>query len=306
MTLLLERDSERIEDQTVDLPVQQIETENLRWNHGRSSGAPFQAHRRAVWWWASFASHEGDLWNSALFPQEGSQQYTAEEHEVQPLIMEEIVEVVRLAPQEQISERICEQIMEVSVSQERTAYRSGQDLRPRPNLAGAVEQIIDVPRPRPFGKTVEQTDILEMCKSFHLSACSSVVWSSLSIWQLRASWEPLLKWCDWFLRSAISSARESTLSIFLNNRSRKRSSRRSTRISRRGDTDWRLSPSVTCPRGDAGWILTPSVLSWRGGADWRLTPRMLGRRRTSCNAGTESAFRRIQEPAGVSSEPRKS
>ena len=30
MTFLLERKTERIEDQTVDLPVQQIETENLR------------------------------------------------------------------------------------------------------------------------------------------------------------------------------------------------------------------------------------------------------------------------------------
>ena len=36
----------------------------------------------------------------------------------EPLIMQEIVEVVRLALQEQISERICEQIMEVSVSQD--------------------------------------------------------------------------------------------------------------------------------------------------------------------------------------------
>ena len=80
----------------------------------------------------------------------------------------------------------------------------------------------------------------------------------------------------------------STLSTFLNNKSRKRSSRRSTRITRLCDTDWRLSPSVTGPRGDAGWILTTSVLSWRVYDGWRLTPRMLGRRRTSCNAGTDS------------------
>ena len=48
MTLLVEHNSERIDDQTVDLLVQQIETENLRGINGRSSGAPFQAHRRAV------------------------------------------------------------------------------------------------------------------------------------------------------------------------------------------------------------------------------------------------------------------
>ena len=41
-------------------------------------------------------------------------------------------------------------------------------------------------------------------------------------------------------------------------------------------------------------------------ASWSLCPRMMGRRRTSCNAGTDSAFRRLQEPGVGSSEPRKS
>ena len=48
MTFLVERNSVRIEDQTVDLPVQKIETENLLGIQRRSSGASFQAHRKAV------------------------------------------------------------------------------------------------------------------------------------------------------------------------------------------------------------------------------------------------------------------
>ena len=57
-----------------------------------------------------------------MFPQDDSQQYTAEENEGQPVIMEEIVETVRMTPQEQISERICEQIMEVSIEQENEQF----------------------------------------------------------------------------------------------------------------------------------------------------------------------------------------
>ena len=51
-----------------------------------------------------------------MFPQDESQQYTAEENEGQIVIMEEIVEV-RMTPKDQISERICQQIMEVSIEQ---------------------------------------------------------------------------------------------------------------------------------------------------------------------------------------------
>ena len=84
-------------------------------------------------------------------------------------MMEEIVEVVRLTVKEQISERICQQIMEVTVSQENEQFIEvakipGQDRI----LQSAVEEIIDVPGPRPFGKSEEQTEIAEMVQLISL------------------------------------------------------------------------------------------------------------------------------------------
>ena len=135
-----------------------------------------------------------------MFPQDDSQQCTAKENEMQPLIMEEIVEEVRLTPHEQISERICEQIMEVSIEQLIEVVKiSHQDRISQ----GAWKRSLMFPIHGRLRRLWIRQRSWRWCKSFHLSACSSVVWSSLSIWQLRASWKTLLKWCDWFLRSVI-------------------------------------------------------------------------------------------------------
>ena len=54
-----------------------------------------------------------------------------------PLIMEEIVEIVKVVFHERIAERICEQIVDVHVPRvvEQAGYRSAKDLKPRPNLS---------------------------------------------------------------------------------------------------------------------------------------------------------------------------
>ena len=129
VTFLLERDSERIEDQTVDVPAQQKIFEEIMDVHqerlSKRTGQQFDNE--------PVSQVMKEIFEVAgVFPQDGSQQYTAEENEVQPLIMEEIVELVRFALQDQISERICEQNMEVSVSQDteqliEVAKTSGQD-----------------------------------------------------------------------------------------------------------------------------------------------------------------------------------
>ena len=95
--------------------------------------------------------------------QEGIQRCTAEENVVQSLILEEIVEVVRLVPQEQMSERICEQVVEVPVPQVAEKLIGVPKIASQERiLQRAVEQIVDVPAPRPFELTAEQTEIVEM------------------------------------------------------------------------------------------------------------------------------------------------
>ena len=257
--------TERIEDQTVDVPVQQKIFEEImdvpQERLSKRTGEQFDD---------SFASHEGDLWSYACV---SSGRQPAIHRGGEPLIMEEIFETMRMTPHEQITARI-EQIIEVSVPQD-------------------TEQLIEVTKiescrvqwKRSLMFTVHhrlrnlrrRQRSMRWCKSFHLSACSSVVWSSLWIWQLRTSWRTLLKWCDWCLRSVIESVQGSTLSIFLNNRSWKRSARRSTGISRRGDTDWRPSVRVTGARCDAGGKLSPRVTGRRGDAGRRLSLRVTGR-----------------------------
>ena len=52
-----------------------------------------------------------------------------------PLIIEEIVEIVKVVFQERIAERICEQIVDVDGSQvAEQDTESAQDLKPRPNF----------------------------------------------------------------------------------------------------------------------------------------------------------------------------
>ena len=103
VTFLLEHNSERIEDQTVGVPVQQKIFEEImdvpQERLSKRTGEQFDDD--------SVLQVMKEIFEVArVFPEEGSQQYTAEENEVQPLIMEEIVEVVRMTPKEQISERI--------------------------------------------------------------------------------------------------------------------------------------------------------------------------------------------------------
>ena len=115
MTFLQERDSERMEDQKVDLPVQQKIFEELM-NVSQESLSKRRGEQFEV---ESVSQVMKEIFEVArVFPQEDRLQYTEEENEMQPLIIEEIFDTMKVTPQAQMSARICEQIMEVSVSQD--------------------------------------------------------------------------------------------------------------------------------------------------------------------------------------------
>ena len=75
-----------------------------------------------------------------------------------PLIMEEIVEVINAIPRERIAKRICEQIVDVHVSQATEVPKTSSRDR---TLQRAVEQILDVPVPEMV------TQLLEVPKIIH-------------------------------------------------------------------------------------------------------------------------------------------
>ena len=75
-----------------------------------------------------------------------------------PLIMEEIVEVINAIPRERIAKRICEQIVDVHVSQATEVPKTSSRDR---TLQRAVEQILNVPVPEMV------TQLLEVPKIIH-------------------------------------------------------------------------------------------------------------------------------------------
>ena len=74
-----------------------------------------------------------------------------------PLIMEDIVEIVKVVFQERIAMRICEQIVDVHVSQATEVPKTSSRDR---TLQRAVEQILDVPLPEMVTQLLEVPKII--------------------------------------------------------------------------------------------------------------------------------------------------
>ena len=261
-----------------------------------------------------------------MFPQEGSQQCTAEENEMQPLIMEEIVEVVRSTVKEQISERICEQIMEVPVPKDtqqliEMATFSDQDRI----LQRALEQIIDVPGPPPFEKSEEQTEIGEMMQIISLErlqqrgveqlvdmAATRVIIALVEVVRLihqerhfERKEEHIVDLLEQQVVKEIFEGIHGDKSAWWHWLETECEGDgcalwllRETESEGDGSAWWRWQETESEGDGSAGWRLTPSVLSRRRDAYWRLCPTKMGRRGKSCNAGTDSCVSSLRERDG--------